>query len=318
MGKEKKSSNRKDSVVFMNTAAMPVATIKDPSPFDKYYADMQAIYNETTESFHATDVRSTEIVQKAADWAKVSRAMIMANAALFGRFKGNYELREKALAGLDECKKDAGIRADNLKLHYELAAREKDPDPLYLRKLKDLHLNSLKFYFRADTTQLAYLDRYVNDPNYVTPELRAEKKWSAIAAEWMKKVPKGHDYLPARPFPPVRIPEGERVPDVPAPYAAWKNLPPEDFYYDTEHDELALPKGYVSKDQRIDDESVVWNWTDNTVTMKFRGGEAVTWPFWKPKDTYDMLKEGDWCAEYYIRLYEQILADMDPPGMHDV
>ena len=134
----------------------------------------------------------------------------------------------------------------------------------------------------------------------------------------MKRIPKGHYFLPARPFPPARIPEGEPVPYLPAPYAAWKNLPNEDFYYDTEHDEFALPKGYVSKDERIDDESVVWNWQDNTVTMKFRGGEPVTWPFWKAKDTYDVLKKGDWCGEYYIRLYKQILADMDPPGLNEV
>ena len=178
--------------------------------------------------------------------------------------------------------------------------------------------NSVMFLFRAQNTQRKYLQLYVSDPNYMTPELAAEKRAGAKVAKVMKRIPKGHYFLPARPFPPARIPEGEPVPYLPAPYAAWKNLPNEDFYYDTEHDEFALPKGYVSKDERIDDESVVWNWQDNTVTMKFRGGEAVTWPFWKAKDTYDVLKKGDWCGEYYIRLYKQILADMDPPGLHEV
>ena len=32
---------------------------------------------------------------------------------------------------------------------------------------------------------------------------------------------------------------------------------------------------------------------------------------------YD-LKKGDWCGEYYIRLYKQILADMDPPGLNEI
>ena len=38
-----------------------------------------------------------------------SRLMIMGHAALFGLRKGNYEEREKALAGMKQCKDDSGI-----------------------------------------------------------------------------------------------------------------------------------------------------------------------------------------------------------------
>ena len=318
MGKSKTERDEvKISGVFQNTAAIPVATIKNARVFEDYYEEMQAEYDRAAEAFHATDVRSTEIVKRAAEWEEISRRMIMAHAAFFGLRRGDYEKREKALAGMKQCKDDSGIRVDNLKLHYELAAGEENPDPAYLRKVLKLKLDELKFYFRAVSTQKAYLERYTSDPDYMTPELRAEKKASAVVAEMMKKVPRDRIYLPARPFPPVRVPEGERVPYPPEAYAVWKSLPVEDMIYDAEHDEFTVPEGYVSRDGTIDDKSVVWDWKNNTVTMKFVGGEAVTWPFWKPKDTFDVLHEGDWCAEYYIRLYQQVLEDLEPPGMHD-
>ena len=317
MGKSKAERDEvKIHAVFKNTAAFPVATIKDARVFEDYYEEMQAEYDRAAEAFHATDVRSTEIVKRAAEWEEISRRMIMAHAAFFGLRRGDYEKREKALAGMKQCKDDSGIRVDNLKLHYELAVGEENPDPAYLRKVLKLKLDELKFYFRAVSTQKAYLERYTSEPDYMTPELRAEKKASARAAKFMSMVPKGHIFLPARPFPPFRVPEGERVPYAPKPFSKWKNLPPEDFRYDTEHDEFVLPKGYVSEDGTIDDESVVWNWENNTVTMKFRGGEAVTWPFWKAKDTFDTMKPGSWEREYYIRLYKKTLEWLDPPGLH--
>ena len=312
------NNNNQTPAEFKDPAVFSVAPIACFGSSEEYYTMMEKLYAEVRTVFMTTDARDDQILKRAAEWEKVSRGMIMANAELFGRKKGSLENRDRALKGLEECKKDAGIRAKNLERHLELAKKDESRDVDDLQKLR-LNLNAcLMFLFRVENTQRKYLQLYVTAPDYVTPEIRIEKEQSAIVAKGMKMIPKGHYFLPARPFPPVRIPEGERVPYPPEAYAAWKNLPIEDFYFDTETDEFALPKGYVSKDEKIDDESVVWNWTDNTVTMKFRGGEPVTWPFWKPKDTFDVLKKGDWCTEYYQRLYRQILQDADPPGMHDV
>ena len=203
----------------------------------------------------------------------------------------------------------------NLELHLELVKQEKDLSSDETTKLIKGLLKSHMFHFRAYNTQQRYLNLYVSDPNYMTPELREEKEVSAIFAEQFKRIPKGHHFLPARPFPPMRIPEGEEVPYPPEPFCVWKDLPIEDFIYDEDHDEFVLPKGYVNEEMRIDDQSVVWDWENNTVTMKFIDGDAVTWPFWKPKDTMDMLKEGDWCLEYLQRMYDRYLHDIDPPGM---
>ena len=303
---------------YRKPAVIPAATIKEYGAFEEYYEYTEKIYNEIQTEFLSTDPRDPEILKKEKKCEDAARAMIMMTAALFGRHTGKMENKDKALAMLDQCKKDAGIRAKNIILHKELAEKELHPDPEQREEMQRAVLRSLIFHTRAYNTQTSCLNRYVNDPNYVTPELAAEKEASKSVAKGMKMIPKGHYFLPARPFPPARIPEGERVPYPPEAYAAWKDLPIEDFYFDTEHDEFALPKGYVSPDGRIDDESVIWDWENNTVTMKFRGGEPVTWPFWKPKDTYDVLKEGDWCAEYYIRLYRQHLEDIEPPGLSEI
>ncbi len=318
MGKaDKNSENRAMPREFRDSPVFPVAVVKNSGTFDHYYDDMLACYEEARQNFLASDVRNPEIVRRSGEWEKAARVMIMANAALFGLRKGNIEDRQKALDGLEQCKKDSGIRADSLKYHYELAKQAENPDPGHLRKLLNIRIESLKFYFRAVVTQQAYGKIFVSDPNYMTPELRAEKRLGAKVAKIMSLVPRDHMFLPARPFPPARVPEGEPVPWLPEAYEAWKSLPIEDFRYDTEHDEFVLPEGYVSEDGRIDDQSVVWNWSENTVTIKFRGGDSVTWPFWKAKDMKDNMEEGSWCADYYIRLYEQTLADLDPPGSHD-
>ena len=97
------------------------------------------------------------------------------------------------------------------------------------------------------------------------------------------------------------------MPNLPEPFIKWKDLPPEDFIYDKEHDEFILPKGYLSADGTIDDQSVVFDWEKRTVTCKFVGGEPVTWPFWKAKDVSDAPKKGTWYWDYYRQLYKQVL-----------
>ena len=305
---------------YQKPDVFPVATVKEIVSFRKTFARTEALYAEAKEEFHATELRDPDIVKRGEKWAKASRTMIMAGAALFGLRADDLDEKEKALEVLDLCKKDAGIRAYNLDLHYQIVKQngsdeDKKEDP---RSLRDKVLNAYEFYYRALNTHQRYADIYVNDPKYVTPELASEKRAGVRVAEKIKMVPKGHYFLPARPFPPMRIPEGEEVPYPPEAYLKWKSLPVKDYYYDTEHDEFALPKGYLSEDGTIDDQSVVWDWVNNTVTMKFVGGEPVTWPFWKAKDTSDTMKPGTWCREYYIRLYRRWLRDIEPPGTYEL
>ncbi|MBQ6508146.1 MAG: hypothetical protein IJI07_01610, partial [Flexilinea sp.] len=59
-------------------------------------------------------------------------------------------------------------------------------------------------------------------------------------------------------------------PCYPDPYVRVKELPVKDLIYDLDHDEFLVRPGDVSEDGLIDDQSVVWNWEERLVTMKFR------------------------------------------------
>ena len=284
-------------------------------PMNDVLGHTQKLYDQKKDVFLASTIQDEDLPKKTKQWEKASRQLIEAAASLFLRSKASVDDRERALDIINTCKKDSSIRENNMMLHYESVLRD-DPDNTKRQDfLFNAVLDSQHFYFRAVQTQQSYLNRFLNAADYLDPELRAEKEASARVATYRHRIPKGHHFLPARPFPPMRIPEGEQVPYPPEPFLEWKALPKSDFIYDEDHDEFVLPKGYVNKEKRIDDQSVVWDWENNTVTMKFIDGDAVTWPFWKPKDTADVLHEGDWCAEYLIRVYKRMLEDIQPPGM---
>ena len=133
------------------------------------------------------------------------------------------------------------------------------------------------------------------------PELY--EKVLAMTEATDRAIPAGHIYLPAKPYPPEEIPASEQVPLLPQPYAAFRMIDPAELGYDLEHDEFFIPKGYVSEDGRIDENSVIWDWEKEEVTFQFVGEEAVTWKFWKAKNLRDMIS--GWGDAYYRRYFEQ-------------
>lgn len=81
--------------------------------------------------------------------------------------------------------------------------------------------------------------------------------------------------MPARPFPIEHVPEGKHVPARPEPYQRVCAVDIDHKVYDLEHDNFVLEPGYISEDGLIDDQSVVWDYENNKVIMKFRGGEPI-------------------------------------------
>ena len=291
-----------------------IAPITEYGSFDEYLVMTGELYAECEEEFKASDVQSDEFPEICEKWAAAARTLIQAACALFGRTPANQENKKHALAIFECCKADSGARAKSLRLHYLLARQDEKITPKDLKKKFDQWNEGLRFVFRAEATQMSYLKRYLSDPNYVNRETQIEQEQAPLAERYRKRVPAGHMFLPARPYPPVRTPDWQReVPEPPAPFCRWKQLPPEDFIYDEEHDEFILPEGYLSEDGTIDDKSVVFNWEEDTVTCKFVGGEPVTWPMWKPKHAGDHMYEGSWPWDYYRTLYRQTISGA-PPG----
>ena len=262
-------------------------------PFKDILTHTQEIYEVEKQGFISSNLGDPDLAKKSKRWEKASRQLIEAATSLFLRARSSIDDRERALDILNTCKKDSSIRENNLFLQLKHFMQAEPDNKIKIDNLIEVVQEHQHFYYRAERTQQAYLNRFINAADYMTPELRKEKEVSARVASYRHRIPKGHHFLPARPFPPMRIPEGEQVPYPPEPFLVWKALPKSDFIYDLDHDEFVLPKGYMNKEKRIDDQSVVWDWENRTVTMKFIDGEPVTWPFWKPKDTADMLKEDD-------------------------
>ncbi len=307
---DRRNDSEKIPAALKKPAAFRVAPITDFGSFENYLEDTESLYTECEEAFAASDVKSGDFPKICEKWAVTARTMIMAASALFGKYPADQKNKTRALELFARCTKDSGIRAKNLKLHYELAKQDEavTPDALHKKFLQTAE--GYNFFYRAENTRISYLRRFVNDPEYVSPEYQIEFQEGPVAKRYRNMVPDGHMFLPARPFPPVRIPDWQKgVPNPPEPFCKWKNLPPEDFVYDPEHDEFILPEGYLSADGTIDDKSVVFNWNDFTVTCKFVGSEPVTWPFWKPKDVSDAPKMGTWMWDYYSVLYQQVIGN---------
>lgn len=298
-----------------NTAVFRIALIRSCGTFDDVLKDAQDLYDEQRTNFMSSSADAGDLPERAAEWAKASRRLIQAAASEMSLYPAEAERQEKALHIIDICKKDSYLREANLKLHYEWC-KGKGMEEKDLRKKRNALLDSILFAIRARNTQIVWVRKFLHGDTYETAEMRYLREHGKDLHEKTLRIPEGHRFYPARVFPPDPVPAGQRVPYPPDAFSLWKELPQEDFVYDLEHDEFVLPKGYVSPDGLIDDESVVFNWEENTVTMKLVGGEPVTWPFWKARKSTDLMEEGSWCEEYQIRVYQQMEEDLAPPGLY--
>ena len=281
--------------------------------YEDVMADVQALYNERREAFLTGNSNDDDVPEKAAAWEKVSKRLIQAAASEMCLYPADAERQEKALQIIDICKQDGFLREANLFAHYQIAEKaglEGKP----LEKKFDALMKSVDFCTRARNTQIHWVRKFMHGDTYEPAEMKYYRKYGKRTHDMMQRIPDGHRFWPARIFPRDRVPAGQRVPYVPAVFRLWKALPQEDLVFDEEHDEFVLPKGYVSEDGRIDDQSVVFNWEDRTVTMKFVGEEPVTWSFWKARDDGDLPEAGSWAEEYMIRVRRQLIEDLEPPG----
>ena len=278
------------------------ALVTDYGTLDDYLALFQKHYDERRTDFYDSVAEDEKLPEKAKRWASICKTCLGLARTLSNKYSEFEQYHQTALEWADRIVKESGIMLRNLDRHYD-KMKEKLPkgDPKLVRLSKEVE-DGMNFFSRAVATQIVLIDRV----NTITGgpagiEMELEKKAGERMEALEAMVPRGHMYLPARPFPPVEIPEGVRVPCYPDPYVRVKELPVEDLIFDLDHDEFLVRPGYVSEDGLIDDQSVVWNWEERLVTMKFRGGEPIVWPFWKARDASDVPK--GWSARYLRRRY---------------
>ena len=285
--------------------------IRSVDDFNRLLENVLTFYLRAKDKYFATDPNSSEIRDAAKKWEKASVALTSRAAALFKLASGDQELRKQALEIMTTCAQESAVREMMIAAYTEQAAAEDPENQTLADEMDRLNLHFMLSTDRAINTQVLYTNRFYNNDNYVDPVQAAETKASYTAAKIREAVPEGHIYLPARPYPPERIPADELVPMTPEPFTRVKKMPVSELVYDEDLDEFVVPEGYISEDGMIDDQSVVWHPENHTVTCKFRGGEPVTWPYWKAADLSDVPKRGSWLVEYYQRLFQQWRAEYD-------
>ncbi len=245
---------------------------------------------------------------------KMAKVLIARVSVIFHMAEATLEKRQEGREIIDKICKDANIRERTCSQYYH-AVEDKYPEKTdYISGLRVEKAERMNFLNRCMATQNHYINDGIKKNDYGKAKEEFDKKCAADAARIRSRVPDGHMFLPPRIFPHDPVPEGQPVPTRPEPYLRVGYLDVDHKEYDLEHDNFVVKPGYVSEDGLIDDQSVVWDYENNKVTIKFRGGEPIVWDFWKPKDTADVLGPDHWCYQYIRRLYWQN-REAEEPGL---
>ena len=300
-------------------------------------------YEENRADYYNTLADEPELVLKTKKWQRSALDYMRWAGALFNVERDNRELRQYALDHMDLITKESGIRYKNMWIHRDLMLEEAKKS---IEKQTEIHTDSFDaaekseasaspsqssqkeayektrnrldkaeddagaFYRSAILTHDRFIDLFRKGENYNSWERDLQIAAGIRAAEFREKVlPNDRVYTPGRIIPPHRIPEDQRVPDVPDAYDLYKSQPVDAYEFDFEEEELVLKEGYVSPDGLVDRDSVKYDRKNKKCTIKYKGGEPVTWDYWKATWTGDMPEEGSWTEEYLIRQYEQICED---------
>jgi len=272
-----------------------------------YLQRVRDIYERAKSDFYTLTPGDHRLLDYADRWRVNAIDLMRYACGYYRRLNATEEERKLALDLLDMVTKDSAARADNVSKYYDLLAGkfpEKKEWLLKAEKADRLHLMVLD---RMMQTQTMYINKEIEENGGLTREQRMEREASKDVRKTYDRIPKGHVYRPAYPYPPKRIPENEPVPGWPGPIQRIENIPVEEKVYDTELDEFVLPKGYISEDGLIDDKSVVYYPEIREVEFGYRGGPRYRWKYWKARNDRDVPRAGEWAVEYYQRFYKQFV-----------
>ena len=273
---------------------------------EKYFADMDDFFRST--------LKDPDFPDKAERWRASQRTMLRCARTIVRNPDLSEDDEEKAFDWVQRITRDALLLEINL---YKCYFRINKNDVKKLNKVHRIWTAVQDHCIRIDVTR-AIMEKEVEQLREKQEKAAKSEKLGYLPEEiafaaakqakgLMNAVPEGHYYLPAKPYPPERIPDGEPVPTLPMPFAEAMAIDPKHLAYDLEHDEFYIPEGYVSEDGRLDHDSLVWDWEKEEVTVKYVGGPPTTWKFWKPKDLRDGIS--GWAEEYYYRIFDQIAAE---------
>ena len=303
----------KESVQTFEPEFASFAHISDYDSFLDRLNEAEQDYQEACEEYLASNPnKKDELIPACENAERAGKALMSRATVLFYMPSAAEEDKQHAHEILDKVTKDACKRERTVSQLYR-ATREAAPDMKeMLHKLLKEKQKRMKFLDRCAMTQIHYENKKLTDKNRVDPELEQDRIASIMGARTRACIPEGGRFCPPRIFPHDRIPEGMDVPIAPAPFRRFKYMDPEKLVFNREHYNFELPPDYISEDGLIDSESVVWDYENSKVTMKYRGGVPVTWDFKQYIDLRDVPDPADWCTQYELRLWDQELYEKEP------
>ena len=288
-----------------------VQHITEAGEYFDYLKDAWKDYEAAEADFFAVPVSDEKIIAAGKRWERFGRILIGYAGTMFDLYRDDPEKRRMILDIYDRFSKDMAVIRQNISKYRDILNAAEAPEPAAVKRAEDAKIESSRSMLRALNTQIRVRKLYENGESFSCAEAELERGCAERSEKLFSKLPDVGIYKPAWIYPPVAFPEGTRVPDPPEAYERVEDLPAEDLVYDKSLDEIVVRPGYISEDGLIDDRSVVWHPENNTVTIRFRGGEPVIWSYWKPKDPSDVPERDSWPARYILRYFRQVLDDLE-------
>lgn len=264
--------------------------------------------NRMREYFQLT-VSDPRLVKASRAWERAGAVLAGYAGSLFNQDAGNVELRRYALQLLDKVSKAANIRQQNMDKHCGRQMEAHKNEPETVEKYDKIKFEAHNSLIRAINTYERFKDLYVKGGTYEISQMQDKIDDARKAEQIRSLLPRDRIHIPGRIYPPIPIPADQPVPEWPRPYREYKKAPVEAKEYNAELDEVVLKKDWVDPNGLIDANSIVWDREKGEVSMKLIGQEEpIVWKEWKAAWTGDVMEDGSWPQEYYIRLGAQLRA----------
>ena len=277
--------------------------------YANYLERAQAIYDRTRTAFFSLKASDRALLAAAERWERAAVTLMRWVESFFYTCDGTDDDRRQALEIMDRVSKDSAARSSNISRYYDLL-EQTQPDKIdELMEAEKADLHHLNVLDRMLNTQSGFIKRLEMGEAGWTREQEMEYEASKKVRKTYARIPEGHTYRPATPYPPERIPEDEPVPDMPEPIKRVKALDLDDKVYDTELDEFIARPGYVSEDGLIDDKSMVFHPETHEIEFGYVGGVRSRWKYWKPENDRDVPDPNSWAMQFLKRYYDTYIRE---------
>ena len=282
------------------------ALITDYAPLVEIVKQADEDFNQKMIAFFQFGVNDDGLVKASRAWERAGAVLAGYAGTLFNHDANNVDLRQYALELQDKVSKGANIRRKNIRKHCNNKIDTHKDEPETVEKYERIKYEADSSLIRAVNTYERFSDLYHTGGTYELSELKNEVEAAILAEQDRKLLPRDRIHIPGKIYPPLPIPLGEPVPEPPLAFQEYKMAPTEAKVYDPELDELVIKEDWVDPKGLVDSHSVIWDRPNHRVIMRLIGQEVpIIWNEWKATWTGDVMEDGSWEQEYYLRLGQQ-------------